>query len=53
MAPFRCFPVTPDEIKAGIDAGITMVAGEVEDRWGELLKDAYNNSTQTTLQFPE
>ena len=44
-------PSIPDEIQEGIDAGITMVAGEVENRWGELLKDAYNNSLKPLYNF--
>ncbi|MBT4947242.1 MAG: radical SAM protein, partial [Candidatus Marinimicrobia bacterium] len=36
----QMLPRVPDEIQEGIDAGITMVAGEVENRWSELLKDA-------------
>ena len=47
----QMLPRTPDEIQEGIDAGITMVAGEVEDRWGELLKDAYNNVLKPLYNF--
>jgi radical SAM superfamily enzyme YgiQ (UPF0313 family) len=47
----QMLPRIPDEIKDGIDAGITMVAGEVEDRWGELLKDAYNNVLKPLYNF--
>ena len=47
----QMLPRVPDEIQEGIDAGITMVAGEVEDRWGELLKDAYNNSLKSLYNF--
>ena len=47
----QMLPRIPDEIQEGIDAGITMVAGEVENRWGELLKDAYNNSLKPLYNF--
>jgi molybdenum cofactor biosynthesis enzyme MoaA len=47
----QMLPRVPDEIQEGIDAGITMVAGEVENRWGELLKDAYNNSLKPLYNF--
>jgi radical SAM superfamily enzyme YgiQ (UPF0313 family) len=30
----------PPECQAAIDAGVTLVLGEVEDRWGEILCDA-------------
>jgi radical SAM superfamily enzyme YgiQ (UPF0313 family) len=29
----------PPECQAMIDAGVTLVLGEVEDRWGDILKD--------------
>ena len=47
----QMLPRVPDEIQEGIDAGITMVAGEVENRWSELLKDAYNNSLKPLYNF--
>ncbi len=47
----QMLPEIPDEIKDGIDAGITMVAGEVENRWGELLRDAYNNVLKPLYNF--
>ena len=47
----QMLPRIPDEIQEGIDAGITMVAGEVENRWGELLKDAYNNSLKPLYNY--
>ncbi|MDP3919441.1 MAG: radical SAM protein [Candidatus Omnitrophota bacterium] len=34
-------PDRPPEIQEAIDNGITLVAGEVEAKWGELLKAAY------------
>ena len=47
----QMLPDVPEEIKDGIDVGITMVAGEVENRWGELLIDAYNNSLKPLYNF--
>ncbi len=47
----QMLPGVPDEIQEGIDVGITMVAGEVENRWGELLKDAYDNSLKQLYNF--
>jgi len=47
----QMLPRVPDEIMEGIDAGITMVAGEVENRWSELLKDAYSNSLKPLYNF--
>ncbi|MCP4254269.1 MAG: radical SAM protein [Candidatus Scalindua sp.] len=47
----QMLPRVPDEIQEGLDAGITMVAGEVENRWGELLKDAYSNSLKPLYNF--
>ena len=47
----QMLPRVPDEIQEGIDAGITMVAGEVENRWSELLKDAYSNSLKPLYNF--
>lgn len=36
-------PDKPPEIQEALDVGITLVAGEVEARWGQLLKAAYEN----------
>ena len=47
----QMLPRIPDEIQEGIDADITMVAGEVECRWGELLRDAYNNVLKPLYNF--
>lgn len=33
-------PDMPPECQAMLDAGVTLVAGEVEDQWGNLLRDA-------------
>ncbi len=40
---FEMLPDKPAEIQEAIDAGITLVAGEVEGKWGELLKASYEN----------
>ena len=37
MSPGRAMPPECQEM---LDAGVTLVAGEVEDRWGDLLRDA-------------
>ncbi len=47
----QMLPRIPDEIQEGIDVGITMVAGEVENRWGGVLNDAYNNSLKPIYNF--
>jgi radical SAM superfamily enzyme YgiQ (UPF0313 family) len=44
--------LTPD-IKAAIDDGITVVAGEVEQRWGELVQAAYENNLKPIYNFLE
>src|SRR5207244_8072119 len=33
-------PSTPPELQALIDLGVTLVNGEVEDAWGDILRDA-------------
>jgi radical SAM superfamily enzyme YgiQ (UPF0313 family) len=42
--------ITP-EIQEAIDHGITIVAGEVEKRWGQLLKAAYENRLEPIYNF--
>ncbi len=42
--------VTP-EIQELIDAGVTVVKGEVEDHWGKLLQDAVANRLQPMYDF--
>jgi radical SAM superfamily enzyme YgiQ (UPF0313 family) len=37
------FPEGSPELDLLMDAGVTLVAGEVEDRWGELLSDFMND----------
>lgn len=41
----------PKEIQAAIDAGITVVAGEVEEVWGKLLRDAYEGRLEPVYNF--
>lgn len=42
--------ITP-EIQEAMDQGITMAAGEVEERWGELLKAAYEDQLKPIYNF--
>lgn len=42
--------ITP-EIQEAIDQGITIVAGEVENRWGDLLKAAYEDRLESIYNF--
>ena len=44
-------PKIPEEIQAAIDAGITIVAGEVEARWGDLLRAAHDGTLQPCYKF--
>jgi len=44
-------PELPPEIKAAVDEGITMVAGEVELRFEEILKAAYENRLEPIYRF--
>ena len=40
------FPGVSPEIKTLLDAGVSVVAGEVENRWQELLRDAWEGRLQ-------
>jgi radical SAM superfamily enzyme YgiQ (UPF0313 family) len=40
------FPGIPPEIQQLLDAGVSVVAGEVEHRWHELLRDAWEGRLQ-------
>jgi radical SAM superfamily enzyme YgiQ (UPF0313 family) len=40
------FPGVSPEIQELLDAGVTIVAGEVEHRWHELLRDAWQGALQ-------
>jgi len=42
--------ITP-ELQEAIDMGITLVAGEVEQRWGELLEAAYDGRLEKAYNY--
>lgn len=44
-------PSMPPECQSMIDAGVTLVAGEVENRWAELLRDAAAGRLQPVYNF--
>jgi len=44
-------PTIPPEIQSAMDDGVTMVAGEVEQRWGDLLQDAYHGTLKPLYNF--
>lgn len=46
-------PHKTPEIQEAIDLGITLVAGEVEARWPELLKAAYEKKLEPVYNFVE
>lgn len=46
-------PEIPDEIQRAMDDGITIVAGEAEERWEQLLRDAYEGSLKPLYNFIE
>lgn len=39
------------EIKKLLDAGVTVIAGEIEGRWGNILQDALNNNLKSVYNF--
>jgi radical SAM superfamily enzyme YgiQ (UPF0313 family) len=41
----------PPEIQKAIDAGITVVAGEIENEWNELLRAAYEDRLKPVYNF--
>jgi len=45
------FPTVPPEIQQLVDAGVSVVAGEVEHRWADLLRDAYEGRLQPIYRF--
>jgi radical SAM superfamily enzyme YgiQ (UPF0313 family) len=45
------FPQIPPEIQQLIDAGVTIVKGEVEEAWGDLLCDAVHNRLKPLYDF--
>ena len=46
-------PELTPEIKEALDEGITLVAGEVELRWGDLLKAAYERRLEPLYNYVE
>ena len=44
-------PTTPPECQAMLDAGVTLVLGEVEGRWGALLRDALADRLQPLYNY--
>ena len=44
-------PDNPPEIQEAIDRGITLVGGEVERKWTELLRAAYENRLEPVYNF--
>jgi len=44
-------PDYPPEIREAMDAGITLVGGEVEGKWGDLLEDAYKGQLKNIYNF--
>ena len=44
-------PDMPDDLLALQSAGVTLVAGEVENRWETILKDAMNNALKPLYDF--
>ena len=45
------FPTVSPEIQRLVDAGVSVVAGEVEHRWGDVLRDAYQGSLKPIYRF--
>ncbi len=48
---FAVLPKVPQEIQKAIEAGITVVAGEIENEWGHLLKAAYEERLEPAYNF--
>jgi hypothetical protein len=44
-------PNIPPEIQGAMDEGITIVAGEVERRWNDLLREAYRGTLKPCYNF--
>jgi radical SAM superfamily enzyme YgiQ (UPF0313 family) len=45
------FPEVTPEIQKLIDAGVSVVAGEVEHRWGDILRDAYEGKLEPIYRY--
>ncbi|MEO5657997.1 MAG: radical SAM protein, partial [Nitrospiria bacterium] len=41
----------PADLQAAMDLGITLVAGEVEDRWGDVLEDALHGRLKPLYNY--
>ncbi|HEY5600208.1 MAG TPA: hypothetical protein VIK48_05900, partial [Candidatus Manganitrophaceae bacterium] len=41
----------PDDLAAAMADGITLVAGEVEERWGDVLEDAFHRRLKPLYNF--
>jgi radical SAM superfamily enzyme YgiQ (UPF0313 family) len=46
-------PERTPELQQAVDAGITLVGGEVENRWGELLEAAYEERLEPVYNYVE
>jgi radical SAM superfamily enzyme YgiQ (UPF0313 family) len=44
-------PVITAEIQELIDIGVSVVKGEVEETWGDILRDAWNDSLKPVYDF--
>lgn len=44
-------PATPPECREMLDAGVTLVLGEVEGRWGAILRDALADRLQPLYDY--
>jgi hypothetical protein len=47
------FPTISPEIQQLVDSGVSVVAGEVEHRWAQLLRDAYERNLERIYRFLE
>ena len=45
------FPDVSPEIQTLLDAGVSVVAGEVEHRWGDILRDAYEGKLEPIYRY--
>ncbi len=45
------FPTVSPEIQELMDAGVSVVAGEVEHRWADILRDAYEGKLKPLYHF--
>jgi radical SAM superfamily enzyme YgiQ (UPF0313 family) len=41
----------PDDLTAAMNQGVSLVAGEVEERWGDVLDDAYHRRLRPLYNF--